>query len=680
MKKDSALIRLVRLSKWLILFAALASFASISALYIVVSPKWVEEKLEDFSSKKLDLHIKLDGQITIKHLPKIEVTLPKGTLTDTTDNSYLGSFSSGTIRISPWGLLIGQLHISSITLDGLNSAIASPDQNELQHLSRSPLIQDTDSWIAPVVVKKLILTNAQVAVNGLRPEPVQVQIASLETGEVAPRMTAPVTFNASFTSPADKITANVEGNGNVDLDLRSKILGLPQFRIHASGTAQSSPFDATVQTENFQYVQGVWSGKQLAASVSTTGKKQNTYQLSVEDLSTQNHIVRGRISKLSAVQSLESGTQSLSVSSPFSVDMDKKSYSLDQMQLGYVLAADTAPAIQASLTGTARGNWADQTLQLDTKGKLNDAPLSISLQGSSLESPKIDTQIVAKKIDLTPKEETAPATLSWESIPSEIAVPLIRIAGTATVHATVSIEELSRGALRASAVSSHIALSRDSLTISDFSADLRGGHVTGNLSFDPSGSWMIRAKAAQIAAGDRSAPDSLSGTLNLLLTASGPGDPDQIMTKSLKGDADIELTNGNMPGLGRKALPFTSLSCPVVIHDGIASTGSLKAAGHDFTAKGRAEIDLQTLSVAGEAVVWSALQQKSSPATLDGSVSRPVWSLIDPMEFLPVEPQPAPKAAAPAAPAALKAAAPAASESVFERWFRELKEWVLSKF
>ena len=360
--------------------------------------------------------------------------------------------------------------------------------------------------------------------------------------------------------------------------------------------------------------------------------------------------------------------------------MDKKSYSLDQMQLGYVLAADTAPAIQASLTGTARGNWADQTLQLDTKGKLNDAPLSISLQGSSLESPKIDTQIVAKKIDLTPKEETAPATLSWESIPSEIAVPLIRIAGTATVHATVSIEELSRGALRASAVSSHIALSRDSLTISDFSADLRGGHVTGNLSFDPSGSWVIRAKAAQIAAGDRSAPDSLSGTLNLLLTASGPGDPDQIMTKSLKGDADIELTNGNMPGLGRKALPFTSLSCPVVIHDGIASTGSLKAAGHDFTAKGRAEIDLQTLSVAGEAVVWSALQQKSSPATLDGSVSRPVWSLIDPMEFLPAEPQPAPKAAAPAAPAALKAAAPAASESVFERWFRELKEWVLSKF
>ena len=128
MKKDSALIRLVRLSKWLILFAALASFASISALYIVVSPKWVEEKLEDFSSKKLDLHIKLDGQITIKHLPKIEVTLPKGTLTDTTDNSYLGSFSSGTIRISPWGLLIGQLHISSITLDGLNSAIAGSER------------------------------------------------------------------------------------------------------------------------------------------------------------------------------------------------------------------------------------------------------------------------------------------------------------------------------------------------------------------------------------------------------------------------------------------------------------------------------------------------------------------------------------------------------------------------
>lgn len=105
-------------------------------------------------------------------------------------------------------------------------------------------------------------------------------------------------------------------------------------------------------------MQGVWSGKQLAASVSTTGKKQNTYQLSVEDLSTQNRIVRGRISKLSAVQSLESGTQSLSVSSPFSVDMDKKSYSLDQMQLGYVLAADTAPAIQTSFTGTARGNWA----------------------------------------------------------------------------------------------------------------------------------------------------------------------------------------------------------------------------------------------------------------------------------------------------------------------------------
>ena len=60
MKKDSALIRLVRLSKWLILFAALASFASISALYIVVSPKWVEEKLEDFSSKKLAEKLDID--------------------------------------------------------------------------------------------------------------------------------------------------------------------------------------------------------------------------------------------------------------------------------------------------------------------------------------------------------------------------------------------------------------------------------------------------------------------------------------------------------------------------------------------------------------------------------------------------------------------------------------------
>jgi len=137
-----------------------------------------------------------------------------------------------------------------------------------------------------------------------------------------------------------------------------------------------------------------------------------------------------------------------------------------------------------------------------------------------------------------------------------------------------------------------------------------------------------------------------------------------------------------MPGLGRKPLPFTTLSCPVVIHDGIASTGSLKAAGHDFTAKGRAEIDLQTLSVAGEATVWSALQQRSSGATLDGSVSRPVWSLIDPMEFLPAEPQPAPKAAAPAAasPAALKTTVPSESESMFERWFRELKEWGVSKF
>ena len=69
MKKDSALIRLVRLSKWLILFAALASFASISALYIVVSPKWVEEKLEDFSSMNLDLDIMLVGQVSIKLLP-----------------------------------------------------------------------------------------------------------------------------------------------------------------------------------------------------------------------------------------------------------------------------------------------------------------------------------------------------------------------------------------------------------------------------------------------------------------------------------------------------------------------------------------------------------------------------------------------------------------------------------
>lgn len=637
MDKKSAFSKLAGISKWLIVCSAAVSFAAISALYILVSPEWAEGRLLDFSRRNLGMTVRLSGPVTIRHLPKIELTLPSGTFLSEDDGSLLGQFSGGTVLISPWGLLVGQLHVSSLSLEGLSAAVHMPTKSELERMENSPLLQDSNRWIRPVIVRRLALKDASFTLEGVRPEPVRVSVARLDTGEIAPRMTSEISFEATVRSPSDKLEASVAGGGDLDLDLKGRIFGLPAFSARAFGTVGDAPFAAKAGADAFQYVQGSVSGKSASAEISMKGASPGSLSAKLEGLSTRNGVLSGTLSELRVVKVLKDGTQSASASSPFSYDTAQGTWKLGHLESTYTLASDSAPSVDSTVTGSASGSIADWSFEMKAEGTVNDSPLQISASGTARpEAPSFKASLFAKSLNFGRKDDALPAEVSlegWKTAASDLAAPLMQFAGNASIDAGLRSEEILLGPVRATGFSADISLTGRELSIRKASAGIGSGSLEWQASFRPDRTWKADAKGRKLPvplAGKQG--EGLKGLLSFTLDASGSSAAKGTEEESLAGFADIVLEQGVMPGLGEKPLAFSELSGKLNFRGGIASADAFRISGKDFSARGHAEIDLRTLALAGEAKVEGPRKQESG-ATLDGSLIHPSWSLTDPIDF-----------------------------------------------
>ncbi len=621
-----------RLLKWLLILSALTAFAAVASLYFFVSPKRVADQLGEFSHQNFAADMHLSGDVTIRHLPKIEITLPAGTFTDTADGSDIGRFSSGTITVSPWGLLIGQLHISRLSFDGFETAVEIPDAAKIKELSETPLLSEDDHWIEPVVVRRFALTNASVRVDGLRSEPVQVKILSLETGELAPRMTSFLTFRAEAESPADSIRTALSGDGRIDLDLRSRIAGLPDFVLSASGRENDVPFKAELRTDRFQYVNGSVSAISVAGTFASEGALPSSAEITLSDLSTRNAELSGKLTQVSFRKALEGGTQSFKAAADIGFAPETKKLTLSSLSADYTLAADNAPEIAASLKGNLSSDIAAKTFEADTEGTLNEAPLRLEASGSLEPEPLLKASVSADRVNFCRKDETLPAIFQWKNFPSEVAAPLRTLADGITAEIAFSVRALDCEAVSVTDLTGRAAVSGKELSFSDMAAGALGGRVSGSAVFRDDGSWSVKSILSGVSF-EKAAGGTLSGKLDAETELSAAtSDPKQLISEA-SGHASFSLKDGLMPGLGTaEPVPFESVSGRAVIRDGIATAENFRIAGRAFRASGSAELDLQTLSIAGEASV-SDIENTSVQAILDGTLARPAWNLPEPLVF-----------------------------------------------
>lgn len=691
MAKKSAFFRLVRLVKWCVILAAFGIFAAVASLYILVSPERVAEELSAFSESRMGLQLKLSGPVEIRHLPKIEISVPSGAFFDPADGAQVATFESGRLRIAPWGLPIGQAHVSRIEMTGLKAGILFPDAEALRAWAASPLFAPSGKWIEPVVIRRFILENSDISIDGIQGAPAMLHVKHLETTELAARMSPKVSVSASLSAPARELEADFETAGSVDFDIASQIIGLQKFSFSSSGKYRGAPFTATAGTESFQYTQGVTTADAVDAEAVWNGEIPAKAAVRVTGLSTKGGLTSGRVEQLEVIRRLPGGTESLKAAADFAFAAETKALDLPALTLEATVAADNLPALDASLSGKARAAFDEPSASLDAEGTLNSAPVKLSGSWKSAPEPLVSVSLSADSLDLSAKAD-APDAYSLRELATGAVTPLSDALGGTKLEASFAVKQLKKDLLEASGLAASLTLEKGALAVRGFEAQLAGGRVGGTLDAAPDGTWAADIEASGIRYEELArafgAESLVTGTLGARFAVKGTDLEAVDPAKTLSGTVEFALEDGTAAGLSKEPLAFSSIKGSAALLNGIATCENLALSSKSASLSGTAEADLRTMEIAGDATVETH-EGKRAAASIDGTVFRPEWSLSEPIEPAPEEPaapaEKAPEAASSAAAAEAQSPAAAAeplkgsSGGSAPAWFDRIKGWAAEK-
>ncbi|MDO5530724.1 hypothetical protein [Sutterella sp.] len=107
----------------LLLFVALIALALVAALSFWITPERVTSRLEAALETHLGMRAELSGPVSVKRLPTLEITLPKGTLVRTDNLSQVGSFSTAILSLKPWAIFAESPRVDHVLIDGLMLSI-----------------------------------------------------------------------------------------------------------------------------------------------------------------------------------------------------------------------------------------------------------------------------------------------------------------------------------------------------------------------------------------------------------------------------------------------------------------------------------------------------------------------------------------------------------------------------
>ena len=684
MAKKSAFFRLVRLVKWCLAIVTICIFAAISALYILISPEWLTERLVNFSEAQLGLQLKLSDSITIRHLPKIEAGLPAGIFLDPADGSPVGSFESARLKISPWGLLIGQLHISRAEISGLKSSIRIPCAEDIRQWGNSPIIKNKDLWVSPIVIRKFLLQNSDIDLIGDAASSTTLHVKQLETSELAPRMSPDILFSATLSDPTLDISADLDAAGHADLDIASQILGLKNFTFSSQGVLKGASFSSSISTEGFQYTRGVTTASSVNAKFDWDLISPLKLTASLSGLMTKNGTLAGKIDKVEAVQKLSGGTQSALITSGFVYETPAKKLSLPDLSLEYTVAADNLPSIEISLAGKAIAAFTNPACTLAAEGILNDAPMKISGTWQLAPEPIIRSDLSADCLDLSPKA-AATGSLDIRNLFANALAPLSDMLGSTKLAARLSAKKLRDDSFEAADFKTDLLLQKGELSLHDIRAKLYGGVLEGGLQALRDGSWSSEFTVSGIRYEDLASAFEkharTTGLLNAKASIHGASLFTPVTSQVLSGHVLFELADGSLEGLKKTPIPFEAITGRAELQNGIGSCSDFLLRSKDLKLSGTAEFDLRTLSMAGD-VIAQTTGGRPIPVSLDGTIFRPEWMLSEPLDsssesHLSVLPKQAGGSQVPEDSTPLaKALSPSSSRKQDLPWYDKLKIWV----
>ena len=383
-------MRILRTILWVICVLILLAIGSVVALYFLVTPQAVQNRLQS-SLSEAGLTIRTNELPTVRLLPTISVVMPSAQLFDA-QNKLIAFYRSAQFTVSPWWLAFGKVHVDNILIDGF-----SLQETECPTASMwlKNNVTDKTKLFDNVTVGSVEFNNSDLRI---RREGYLVNFQNLRAtfSAPAPQMHAPVAMAAQVQILPDNLLLDLEAAFSLDLNLAAGQMSFENVALTANGTQQGRSFHVQLNSPLAQITEEKLYAK--TADIQITGDQSlgdialSAAELQIEELAWQAPDLYLRYTKGSGNQALK-----LDLRSPVVFDREKALYLAEHIQGTVTLPGQTETI---PVSGKISTDWNNEQIQGEFFARVHGAPMSFLGESAGFDHPAIKGDIVFGRLEL----------------------------------------------------------------------------------------------------------------------------------------------------------------------------------------------------------------------------------------------------------------------------------------
>lgn len=384
-------MRILRTLLWFICILALLAIGAVVALYFLVTPDSVQNRLQG-ALNQAGLTIRTNELPAVKVLPTVSISLPSAQLFDS-QNKLIAQYRSAQLTVSPWWLALGQIHINKFLLDGFS-------------LEKTDCPTPSD-WLADNI------TNRTALIDGITIESIELNDSDIHLkyqdrlinlqnlramiGSPAPQMHAPVALTTQLQLLPDNLLLDVQAGFSLDLNMASGRMSLENLSVKADGTQEGRSFTASVSSPLTQITAENLYAKTAQLQL-TNAPTFGDMSLSVAELNINAESVQAPDLYIQYSKTTGSQAIKLDLRSPILFDRLQNTVNADHIQGALVLPEQTE---SIPISGSLKLDWNSQKIISELFARVHGAPMSFQGESQGFDHPAINGSLVFGRLELS---------------------------------------------------------------------------------------------------------------------------------------------------------------------------------------------------------------------------------------------------------------------------------------
>ncbi len=566
------------------LIAGIISFA-----FYIFDANYFKSQMVDYVKTHNQRDLTLDGDIRITFFPRLGLDAGKMSLSQRNSSKNFASIDNAHFYIAWWPLVLKQLQIESVALDGVHA-------NIVRYKNGSSSLDDllsTEGGMGDIKfeIDSIKLSNSsfnlQDETAGLF---VSLHDLSLETGKLSDSIPGNVTANFRLESSKPRIDTRVKLNShflfelktghlafaNFDAQLEGEAAGISNLAMNIQGSVDSYPamqrftadkllanvkgklenrkLEAKIDLPRLEYSKNKLSGSTLSASASLLQEDENmTAALEIPAFEASEKKLRSENITASFDLFKSGSTLQGKFNSPLNLDFATQQLTLpaiaSSMNGSHSLLSGK---LTASLSGNMQANFGEQKANLALKAKIDDSNLTGSIALHNFTQPVYTFDLSFNTLDLDRY-----LAADWSKRLQDDTLPF-DFSGLKNLNMRGKLRsnEFKFAKLKISNLYTEIKAEQSSLLLDLLNARLYSGTASGNLNITANDTPKIalrqkltgvqlNALLADIIPGEA----KLGGRGNLTLDLNATGENMGALRKTINGNASFTLMRGSIAGV-----------------------------------------------------------------------------------------------------------------------------------